>query len=182
MATVTYNGQTFECTKAVKGTADVCGFGFIHLLDANDNLLHAFDNVTDFTAFTISGGSWTELDPDDCHLAVVGDDGRVYKSTLTCSALSRSRTRAMIPWKVTAASSAANGYYCSYDYGKITIGNPPFSSISTNFDIWVADPDKYEDNYYHVKDVIFANNEGILSFVPPFDIAVGDTITIQIFY
>ena len=182
MATVTYKGQTFECTKAVKGTVDVCGFGFIHLLDANDNLLHAFDNVTDFTAFTISGGSWTELDPDDCHLAVVGDDGRVYKSTIKRSNLPSKRTRAMIHWTVTSAVSTANGYDCSYANDKINIGNPPFSSLSTNFDVWVGDPDKYDDSYYHVKDVIFANNECILSFVPPFDIAVGDTITIQIFY
>lgn len=76
MATVTYNGASYACDKALKGT------DFIHLLDANGNLTHAFDGVADFTKFTISGGSWTTpAEADDCYLATIGEDGRMQKSS-----------------------------------------------------------------------------------------------------
>lgn len=52
MPTVTYNGDSFSCTKAVKG-AD-----YIDLY-SNDVLIVKFGGVVDFSKFTISGGSWS---------------------------------------------------------------------------------------------------------------------------
>lgn len=74
MISVTYNGQSYECTTALKGT------DYIHLLDASGNMITAFDGVTDFTGFSITGGSWTTpKDVSQCYLAVIGDDGVIRK-------------------------------------------------------------------------------------------------------
>ena len=79
MATVTFLGEIYECTTALKG-AD-----YIHLLDENGDMTAAFDGVTNFEAFTISGGSWvTPTAAGDCYLAVVQDDGTVGKGGHKC--------------------------------------------------------------------------------------------------
>lgn len=79
MARVTFLGETYECATALKG-AD-----YIHLLDANGEMTAAFDGVTDFDLFSISGGSWTEpTAAGDCYLAVVQDDGTVAKGGHKC--------------------------------------------------------------------------------------------------
>ncbi len=79
MATVTYLGETYECVTALKG-AD-----FIHLLDANGNMVAAFDGVTTFDGFDIADGSWTTPTADsDCYLAVVKDDGTTGKGGHKC--------------------------------------------------------------------------------------------------
>lgn len=72
MITVTYLGESYTCSKAIKGT------DYIHLLDGDGCMVVAFDGITDFTGFTIEGGSWTTPTPNnDCYLAVIGDDGVV---------------------------------------------------------------------------------------------------------
>ena len=76
MATVTYNNESFTCTTALKGT------DYIHLLDAKGAMMVAFDGITDFSGYSITGGSWTTpTPPDECYFAVVEDDGSVTKSS-----------------------------------------------------------------------------------------------------
>ena len=76
MATVTYNNESFTCTTALKGT------DYIHLLDAEGAMMVAFDGITDFSGYSITGGSWTTpTPPDECYFAVVEDDGSVTKSS-----------------------------------------------------------------------------------------------------
>lgn len=75
MATVTFLGESYECATAIKGD------DYIHLLDANGVMIAAFDGVTDFSPFSITGGEWSEpAAASDCHLAVVREDGTVVKS------------------------------------------------------------------------------------------------------
>lgn len=79
MATVSYLNENYECSVALKG-AD-----YIHLLDEGGYLIAAFDGITSFSGFTISGGSWTVPAPDnDCYLAVVRDDGTITKGGHKC--------------------------------------------------------------------------------------------------
>lgn len=79
MATVTFLGESYECATALKG-AD-----YIHLLDANGDMTAAFDGVTDFSLFGISGGSFTTPTAEsDCYLAVVKDDGTTGKGGHKC--------------------------------------------------------------------------------------------------
>lgn len=80
MATVTYLGESYECSVALKGA------NYIHLLDAKGYLTAAFDGVSDFSGFTISGGNWTTPASDDnCHLAVIREDGTIGKGSHKCS-------------------------------------------------------------------------------------------------
>lgn len=74
MITVSYCGTTIECTTAMKGDT------FIHLLNENDKPIAIFKGITDFSAFTISGGSWTAAESvDDCYLVVMRRDGSLAK-------------------------------------------------------------------------------------------------------
>lgn len=50
MAIVTYLGESYECSRALKGS------DYIHLLDANNEMIAAFDGVTSFDDFYISDG------------------------------------------------------------------------------------------------------------------------------
>ena len=80
MANVSFNGQTFNCTTAIKG-AD-----YIHLLDADGLMIAAFDGVTNFSAFSISFGSWKTPTPEnECYMAVVKDDGTIGKGGHRCN-------------------------------------------------------------------------------------------------
>ena len=75
MITVTFLGETYSCEVALKG-AD-----FIHLLDENGCMVAAFDGISDFSGFAISGGSWTSpTDADSCCIATIGEDGVPRKS------------------------------------------------------------------------------------------------------
>lgn len=79
MATVNYLGESYSCTTALKG-AD-----YIHLLDVNGDMIAAFDGITKFDGFTISGGTWvTPTAESDCYLAVVKDDGTMGKGGHKC--------------------------------------------------------------------------------------------------
>lgn len=79
MATVTYLGESYSCSVALKG-AD-----YIHLLDDGGYLIAAFDGITDFSGFSISG-SWTvPASDDDCYLAVIREDGTIGKGSHKCS-------------------------------------------------------------------------------------------------
>lgn len=74
MITVSYCGTTITCTTAMKGDT------FIHLLDDNNTPIAIFEGITDFSVFTISGGTWTASDSiDDCHLVVMRRDGTLAK-------------------------------------------------------------------------------------------------------
>ena len=80
MATVSYLNESYPCSVALKG-AD-----YIHLLDVGGYLIAAFDGITNFSGFTISGGSWTiPASDDDCYLAVIRKDGTIGKGGHRCS-------------------------------------------------------------------------------------------------
>lgn len=80
MATVIFNGQSFSCATAIKG-AD-----YIHLLDASGLMIAAFDGVTDFSAFSISDGSWKTPTPEnECYMAVIKDGGTIGKGGHRCN-------------------------------------------------------------------------------------------------
>lgn len=80
MITVTFNNIAHNCAVAYKG-AD-----YIHLVDSDGNMVASFDGVTDFSAFLISGGSFTTPASDDnCYIAVVREDGTIGKGGHKCS-------------------------------------------------------------------------------------------------
>lgn len=77
MAIVMYQGTSYECSKAFKGS------NYIHLVDASGHLTVAFDGVNDFSVFSISDGSWTTPTNDtECCLAVMRKDGTIAKSSI----------------------------------------------------------------------------------------------------
>lgn len=79
MVTVMYRDLSFECATAIKGE------NYVHLLDENGTMIAAFDGVTNFNYFSISGGSWTNPTPEnECFLAVIKDDGTVGKGGHRC--------------------------------------------------------------------------------------------------
>ena len=80
MATVTYLGESYECSVALKGA------NYIHLLNDGGYLIAAFDGITDFSNFAISSGNWTvPASDDDCHIAVIREDGTIGKGSHKCS-------------------------------------------------------------------------------------------------
>lgn len=81
---ITYDGQQYTCEKAIKGS------NYIHLLDANNNLIAAFDGIVDFSAFTLTSGAWllapsSETSP----IATIGDDGKLSKGSFSCRDVGR---------------------------------------------------------------------------------------------
>lgn len=75
MITVTFLGEIYSCEVALKG-AD-----YIRLLDENGCMVAAFEGISDFSGFAISGGSWTSpTDADSCCIATIGEDGVPRKS------------------------------------------------------------------------------------------------------
>lgn len=98
MPTLTYLGETFDCTTAIKGP------DYIHLLDANGVMVASFDGITDFSAFTLSGGSYTTPTEDhNCALAVIRDDGTIGKGDHTCADVGDRFTKAETLTPETAA-------------------------------------------------------------------------------
>lgn len=78
---VTFNGRSYECDKAIKGS------DYIHLLNADGSMFAAFDGISDFSAFE-TDGTWTTPSPiDDCFVTVMGIDGVVRKSGHQCKDL-----------------------------------------------------------------------------------------------
>jgi hypothetical protein len=70
MITIKYLEATINCTTAIKG-AD-----YIHLLDDEGTLVASFDGVSDFSKFSITGGSWTDPAPLPSYkVAVFKEDG-----------------------------------------------------------------------------------------------------------
>lgn len=79
MATVKYYDLTFNCSTAIKGE------NFVHLLDGDGTMIVAFDGVTDFSHFSITGGSWVTPTPaHECYVAVMKDDGTIGKGGHRC--------------------------------------------------------------------------------------------------
>ena len=77
MITVTCHGREHQCATAIKGAY------YIHLLDENGRMTVAFDGISDFSAFEISGGDWTTASAtEDCYVVVIGSDGVPKKSTV----------------------------------------------------------------------------------------------------
>lgn len=108
MITVTFNGESYECAVALKG-AD-----FIHLLDANDEKVAFFDGVSNFSGFSISGGSWTTpTTPDECYLVTMGEDGILRKGGHKCSDIGNKQDKTN---NLTAEAALADGdYFPFYD-------------------------------------------------------------------
>lgn len=80
MAVVTHLGVEYPCSKALKGE------DYVRLLGADGAMIVAFNGVTDFTAFSITGGTWSTPTADNnCYLAVVKDDGTIGKGDHRCS-------------------------------------------------------------------------------------------------
>lgn len=80
MASLTYLGDSYECSKAIKG-AD-----YIHLLDEHGNMVASFDGISDFSGFALSGCDYTVPTTDDnCFVAVVREDGTIGKGSHRCS-------------------------------------------------------------------------------------------------
>lgn len=79
MATVSYQDITIECATALKG------IDFVHLLDESGTMIAAFDGVSDFSGFSITGGSWvTPADPHECYVAVLREDGSIAAGGHRC--------------------------------------------------------------------------------------------------
>lgn len=75
MPNVTYCGTTYACTTAIKGDT------YIRLLDENDALIADFEGISDFSAFSISGGSWESPEAaDDCYVVAMRRDGTLVKT------------------------------------------------------------------------------------------------------
>jgi hypothetical protein len=83
MAIVTHQGQEYSCSVALKGD------DYIHLLNEDGDMTVAFDGITDFSKFSITGGSWKTPTPEnECYVAVVKDDGTMGKGGHRCSGVS----------------------------------------------------------------------------------------------
>lgn len=82
MALVTYLGESYECSVALKGD------DYIRLLDASGAMIVSFEGVSDFAGFSISDGDWTIPAKDhDCHVAVIREDGSIGKGGHRCCTL-----------------------------------------------------------------------------------------------
>ena len=57
MITVTAYGEEVRCAKAIKGN------DYIHLLNANNELIVSFEGITSFDGYSISGGDWSDPEP-----------------------------------------------------------------------------------------------------------------------
>lgn len=80
MPTLKYLDGTYECATAIKGS------DYIHLLDESGVMIVAFDEIKDFSKFTLTNGSYTSPTSDhDCFLAVIRDDGTLGRGGHKCS-------------------------------------------------------------------------------------------------
>lgn len=87
MITVTYLDESYECTTAIKGS------NYIHLLDSMGCMIASFDGITDFSGFTISGGSWCVPKAEgECKVAVIREDGTIAEGGHVCKDLLEGKT------------------------------------------------------------------------------------------
>ena len=101
MITVTFLDETYECTTALKGS------DYIHLLDSDGGMVASFDGVTDFSDFEISNGEWTTpMSENDCHVAVIREDGTIAKGGHTCKELWEGRIGEKMELKISGTSAA----------------------------------------------------------------------------
>ena len=84
MAIVKHFDKEYSCTTAIKGN------DYVHLLNENGKMIVAFDGVSDFSSFSITGGSWATPTPENnCRIAVVKDDGTIGKGGHRCCDLEK---------------------------------------------------------------------------------------------
>ena len=82
MPTLKYMGESFDCAMAIKGD------DYIHLLNSEGVMIAAFDNISDFSDYSLEGGNYTSPTMDhDCHVAVIRDDGTIGKGGHRCSSI-----------------------------------------------------------------------------------------------
>lgn len=87
MITVTYLGESYECTTAIKGS------NYIHLLDSSGCMIASFDGISDFRGFSISGGSWcVPKSEGECKVAVIREDGTIAEGGHVCKDLLEGKT------------------------------------------------------------------------------------------
>lgn len=87
MITVTYLGESYECTTAIKGS------NYIRLLDSSGCMIASFDGITDFRGFSISGGSWcVPKSEGECKVAVIREDGTIAEGGHVCKDLLEGKT------------------------------------------------------------------------------------------
>lgn len=104
MPTLKYLGDSFDCTTAIKGD------NYIHLLDENGVMVAAFDEIADFSDFTLENGSYTEpTDDHSCSVAVIRDDGTIGKGGHSCADIG-SALAAAAAAQTTADGKADSGH------------------------------------------------------------------------
>ena len=87
MITVTYLGESYECTTAIKGS------NYIHLLDSSGCMIASFDGISDFRGFSISGGTWCVPKAEgECKVAVIREDGTIAEGGHVCKDLLEGKT------------------------------------------------------------------------------------------
>ena len=87
MITVTYLGESYECTAALKGSE------YIRLLDSAGCMVASFEGISDFSGFEISGGEWCVPKPEgECKIAVIREDGTLAEGGHTCKDLLAGKT------------------------------------------------------------------------------------------
>ena len=133
MPILKYLGDSYDCATAIKGP------DYIHLLDKNGVMVAAFDNITNFSGFTIENGGYTSPTADNnCYLTVTRDDGSFGKGDHKCSDISAALEAANNAAPALerakflqgpAASVSSKGWYriatmYTLDSALICIGNP----------------------------------------------------------
>jgi len=74
---IIHNGATYECDVAVKCECD----NFIKLYDANGAEIASFHNISDFSEYTISGGSFVA--PGECAMPIPLTTYSIGRRTIT---------------------------------------------------------------------------------------------------
>lgn len=128
MANVTFNGTTFACATAIKGS------NYIHLLDADGCIIVAFEGVKSFTPFSISNGSWvTPTEDNKCPVAVMREDGTVAKGEHTCEDIGIALSQSIAVYShlsSTLNGSGTNGKFKATEtgtYTAFTIGDTSYA-------------------------------------------------------
>ncbi len=79
MTKISYLNETYECDVALLGP------DYVHLLDANGQMIAAFDGITNLYVFKLLEGYWTTPSSEnDCFVAVMREDGTLGKGGHKC--------------------------------------------------------------------------------------------------